>query len=303
MKASIHIILLFLFAFAGCKDHVKTTQEDFFEPNLAALFVKDIDASIDWYKEKLEFKIEKEVESYPDYGLKIAFLELDGFHLEIIEKTNSFEPAEITPNEDQYIGGVFKIGFKTDDIEGLYNRLKGLDGVELITDIGTLDDPQIPIAWPSKYFLIKDVDGNFIQFFDSRDTKGISPWLTMVTVDNLENSMAWYSQTLGFEHYQTVGDIGNRRAVLGRNNYVLELWEPSHVIKANQIAADSTVLGFSKIAFGVENLVTISLALKERNTDIVMPLEKSDFDWARQAMMVKDPDGNWTQLFEVKTNN
>jgi len=49
---------------------------------LVALVVEDIDSSLNWYKEKLNFEIEKEVEEYSDYGLKIAFLKSSDFHLE-----------------------------------------------------------------------------------------------------------------------------------------------------------------------------------------------------------------------------
>lgn len=300
MKRSIQIILFLALTNLGCKENTKTVQKDFFKPNLVKLFVEDIDSSLKWYKEKLKFEVEKEVEEYPDYGLKIAFLELNGFHLEIIEKTNSFKPSEITNKEDKYIGGIFKIGFKTNDLEYIYSQLNMLDGVEFVTGIGELPENQIPIKWPTKHFLIKDPDGNFIQFFDSGDSSQISPWLTMVTVDNLENSITWYSQTLGFKHHQTIGEKGNRRAVLERNNHVLELFEPNHVIKANEISADTTILGFKKIAFGVEDLELLSSELEKETVNIITPLEKSDFNWANKSMIVKDLDGNWTQLFEIK---
>ena len=98
----------------------------------------------------------------------------------------------------------------------------------------------------------------------------------------------------------TLGEKGNRRAILERNNYVLELFEPDEVIKITEISMDSTILGFRKMAFGVENLTSLSTEMEKQQVEIITPIEKSDFDWANQAMIVKDVDGNWTQLFEVK---
>ncbi len=292
------IILILILAILGCKEDTKAIQKDSFKPNLVALFVEDIDRTLKWYHEKLGFQIEKEVEEYPDYGLKIAFLELNDFHFEIIEKTNSFKPSEITLGKDSYLGGIFKIGFKTNDLENLYSQLEKFNDVEFVTSIGELPENQLPINWPSKYFLIKDPDGNFIQFFDSGTSKEISSWLVMVTVGNLENAISWYSEALGFRHHKTMGEKGNQRAVLERNNYVLELFEPNQVIKANQVSVDSTILGFKKIAFGVEDLATMSSTLNKRNIEIITPMEESDFEWAEKAMIVKDLEGNWTQLFE-----
>jgi len=117
----------------------------------------------------------------------------------------------------------------------------------------------------------------------------------MITVDNLENSISWYSEILGFKHHQTMGEKGNRRAVLERNNYVLELFEPNHLITANQISNDSTILGFKKIGFGLESLT----ALNQEKVEIIYPVEESDFKWAEKAMIIKDSEGNWTQLFEI----
>ena len=278
----------------GCSPNVQTTEEDTFRPSLLALFVEDIDRSIDWYTEKLHFKIEKETEEYPDYGLKIAFLELNDFHLEIIEKLDSFKKVDVAPDDDEYIGGTFKTGFTTKDLESLYNELKKHDDVTFITGIGELPERQLPTKWPSKYFLITDPDGNFLQFFDSGESELISPWLTMITVENIENSISWYSEILGFHHHETVGEKGNQRAILERNNYVLELFEPEQVIKANEISADTTILGFAKISFEIEDIT----AVDQSKVDVVSSIDESSFEWASRAMMLKDIDGNWVQLFE-----
>ena len=294
MSRTIRIIIIILITISSCKEKTKTGPKDVFRPNLISLFVEDIDSSSNWYEEKLNFEVEREIEEYPDYGLKIAFLKSNGFYLELIEKVNSFKQSEITINADRYLGGVLKIGFKTNNLEKLYKQLKKINDVEFVTDIGVLPENKIPIPWPTKYFLIKDPDGNFIQFFDLGDSKQISPWLVMMTVGSLENSILWYSEFLGFKHLKTMGEKGNQRAILERNNYVLELFEPNEVIEANQISADTTVLGFRKIAFQIKDLTHLS----KDKIEIISPIEISDFEWASKAMIVKDLEGNWIQFFE-----
>lgn len=303
MKKSMQIVLILVLANLGCLEstktvHPKTAHEDCFKPKLVALFVEDIDHSLKWYQEKLKFNVEKEVEAYPDHGLKIAFLESNGFHFEIIEKTNSFTQSEAIPSENKYIGGIFKLGFQTNALEDLYAHLKSSGSVEFVTGINDLPENEIPINWPKKYFLIKDPDGNFIQFFDSTGELPLSLWLIMVTVADLERSTSWYSENFGFKHHLTTGEKGNRRAILERNDYILELFEPAHTIPASQISPDSTILGFKKLAFGVEGIASMSSNLKAKKIEIVAPLDESDFEWAEKSMIVKDLDGNWTQLFE-----
>ena len=300
MYKSKPIIFSLIWIALGCVEQASTPPIDVFAPRLTAIFVAELDASVSWYREKLGFEIEKESEEYPDYGLKVAFLTLNGFHLEIIEKANSFKQSDILLEEDQYVGGIFKIGLKSSDLDSLFTRLKDLGGVEFLTGIGELPESQLPIEWPTQYFLIKDPDGNFIQFFDSGETMEGSPWLFMVTIENIEKGISWYSDKLGFKHLQTVGEEGNRRAVLERNNYILELFEPHKVRKANEVSADSAILGFAKLAFAVEDLTLLSANWEKDSIEIVTPIEKIDFEWAEKAMIIKDPEGNWVQLFETE---
>ena len=294
-------IILLLFIGFGCKTTQQEILNKVFQPKLVSIAVQDIDTSIEWYRQKLGFEIERDLKEYPDYGLKLAFLKLDDFHLELIEFANAYKASNFLPNADSYMGGVFKIGLVVNDIQGYYDHLKEMEGVEMVAGLGELPDNPIPIKWPSQYFLIADPDGNYIQFFDTGAKKVPSPWLFMITVDNLENAISWYTKNLGFKHHQTVGEVGNKRAILASNNYVLELFEPTNVLKTNEIPAGTTILGFKKIAFGVTKLTSWASMLDRNGVEVAMPLEASDFDWATRAMIVKDAEGNWTQLFELTT--
>lgn len=291
-------VILFLISI-GCKEISQPTKTSSFSPILLALFVEDIDTSLQWYTEKLGFEVENAIEDYPDYGLKLAFLSLNDFHLEIIEKKNSYKSSDVLRRGETYVGGVFKIGLKTNNLSHLYERLKLFEDVEFVTGIGELPENKLPIKWPTKHFLIEDPDGNYIQFFNSGEDEGIKPWLTMISVRDLESSISWYENNMNFRHFETMGEKGNRRAVMERDNYILELYEPELVFNFDE-NSDSTFLGFSKIAFGVNDLNRVDSILKNENSKIVMPIEESDFDWAEKAMIAKDSEGNWIQFFEFK---
>lgn len=298
-KSSNWIFLFLLIILMSCSQ-VESPQKDTFQTQLIAICVEDLETSLKWYAEKLDFEIEKDIEDYPDYGLKLAFMRLGELHLELIESKSSIISSTLLPNKESYIGGGFKLGLRLNDLQQKFDRLKEMPDVEFVVEIGDLPANDLPIKWPSQHFLIKDPDGNFIQFFDGGENQPATPWLFMLIVADLEKSISWYKQNLGFTHHQTVGNTGNKRAVLERNDYILELFEPLHVIKANELPADSLVRGYVKTAFAVENIYEISANFEEDSIEIIMPIEDSDFDWATKAMIVKDPEGNWTQLFEIK---
>ena len=292
------VLLLVTLVGAGLRNSTKTARENIFEPKLVALCVEDIETSVAWYTENLGFEIEKEVEEYPAYGLKLAFLAADGFHLEILEKNNSVKQSEVLKNEDHYIGGIFKIGFKSNDLDSTFHQLKSKADVDFVTDIYDLPEYQSTLPWPDRFFLIKDPDGNFIQFFDT-GTRGKSLWLIMITVDSLDESISWYGKNLGFRHIATFGDTGNKRAIVERDDLIVELYEPREVFNFDESTMGASVLGFKKLGLGVSDIISMDSVFRAEKTEIVIPIEGSDFEWAEQAMIIKDLEGNWTQLFEI----
>lgn len=128
--------------------------------------------------------------------------------------------------------------------------------------------------------------------------ENITPWLTMITVQNLNTSISWYAKNLGFKLLDTIGNEGNKRAILERNNYILELYEPKTVIKADELSPEKDVLGFKKLAFIINDISKFDAIFKKENTKIITPITDCDFDWAAKTMIINDPEGNWIQLFE-----
>lgn len=302
MSKYVKIITLFATILTvACTKQKEVVKSDTFKPVLLALIVKDIDRSIDWYSNVLDFKIEKEIKEYPEYGLKLAVLKAGDFHLELMEKADALPQNEALSDADSYVGGVSKIGLRVKNLDATYNHLQSIEGVDVVAGPGELPENSLPIPWPNKYLLLRDPDGNFIQFFDTGTSAHPTPWLFMLTVENLGKASFWYSKYMDFGQHQTFGEKGNRRAILERNGYVLELFEPQKVLKASEISPDNTILGFRKLAFGFkEDLTAFSSELEKKEIEIEVALEESDFEWAEKALIFKDLEGNRTQVFEIR---
>lgn len=300
MKIIRLLLLTFLVSQAtACEQEAPSSMPNIFQPQLMAIVVENLEQSLNWYAQVLEGTLERPIDSFPDYGLRIAFLQVGEFHLELIESKTSIQPADLLPNTDAYLGGWFKMGFMLSDIKTKYDQLKGIDALDFVTGIGELPASNLPITWPTQFFLLKDPDGNYVQFFDGGAEKEPTPWLFMNTVKDLPNAISWYTQHFGFTHQETVGDPGNRRAILSHDNFVLELFEPTTVV-TNAIPGDSMTIGFTKLAFGLNTFDTLTANLHRDNIPIVYGPEASDSPWASQYIILKDVEGNWVQLFDIK---
>lgn len=136
------------------------------EPYLIALSVRDVDQAVGWYQDHLGFERYKSMD-LPDYGMRIAFLEHNGFKLELIEKQNSLPLKERLPDlEDEiFVHGYKKLAFCVQDVEALAARLKAA-GVKFLFDVSEDEtDPERRVKW----CMVTDPDGNWIQFFQKLD--------------------------------------------------------------------------------------------------------------------------------------
>lgn len=130
------------------------------KPHTIGIVVQDIEKSTKWYEEVLELKLYKEM-SFPEYdSLKINFLKGKEFQLELLEKKTSFSISKYVPGyslNDKPLLGFSKLAFTVPNIEQLYERLKKKDVKEVL---GITEDKE----FNSRYFIIKDLDGNILQF-------------------------------------------------------------------------------------------------------------------------------------------
>ncbi len=125
-----------------------------------AIVVSDIDKSINWYNNILEFSLlnKREVESI---GLKQANLNRGNVHLEIIQLESAIEPKEVISEFGQKskLIGLFKVGFSIPDFNLFISRLSKID---TNASGNVVNDPNSN----ERMIIIRDPDGNRIQIFE-----------------------------------------------------------------------------------------------------------------------------------------
>ncbi len=122
----------------------------------------NLDVSRKWYEEKLGFRLTKKQEA-PQHRLRIAFLELNGFTLELIEFQDSVSSATVRNSvpelrDRDHLQGFVKLGFRIKDVDALASSLQK-KGVRLRME--PVDDRE----FHDRFLLVEDPDGNTIQFF------------------------------------------------------------------------------------------------------------------------------------------
>lgn len=131
-------------------------------PYWVALSVPNAEATANWYSENLAFTVTRRM-SLPEHGLRIVFLEANGFHLELIESQDIVSFAAIRERLPQAksrdrVQGYVKLGFMLEDVDALAAALKK-KGIALRME--PTDDP----AFGVRFFLVEDNAGNLLQFF------------------------------------------------------------------------------------------------------------------------------------------
>lgn len=119
------------------------------------IIVKDMDKSIEFYCNVVGLKL-KDSFLHPNGVTKLAFL---GFNqegeseVELIQRSDGDFPAE---------GKVHHVAFSVEDIEAEFERIRGIDYVNVRDkEITTLPNG-------SRYFFFHGPDGELIEFFQSK---------------------------------------------------------------------------------------------------------------------------------------
>lgn len=130
-----------------------------YEPYFPAIVVNDLGISVAWYKSLFGLKVKTESADITS-GYKVAILESENMMIELMELRGSLPREQLLAGkpEGTQIQGLFKIGFKVPNVDACLKRLSQLH-------------IEVPQVWEDKTskkrnFLIKDPDGNLIQFFD-----------------------------------------------------------------------------------------------------------------------------------------
>jgi hypothetical protein len=129
------------------------------QPYFVAVIVRDLDASILWYESLFRLSVARR-ESVPDRRIRMAILESSNLLIELIEDKSALVRTQLLEKspEGTNIQGHFKVGFKVHNMDAFLKRLKVLK-----IDVGRVYSDS---ASKKRNFLMKDPDGNLIQFFE-----------------------------------------------------------------------------------------------------------------------------------------
>jgi catechol 2,3-dioxygenase-like lactoylglutathione lyase family enzyme len=154
-------MLLFVVAFAATPSAAPLAEA---RGAFFALSVPDADAAAGWYQEKLGLEV---IMRPPESnGTQVLILAGGGLMIELIEQRGATSLKQLAPQvqHDTMVHGVFKAGVIVDNWDGLVAGLKAR-GVPIA--IG----PFPASAEQRANLIIRDGDGNYIQFIDSRPAR------------------------------------------------------------------------------------------------------------------------------------
>lgn len=150
------LTLLLFFILNGLMGNAQNPFE--FKPSGSAVVVSDITKSVQWYQSVFGLREKTRMEDAGNY--KVVILEESNIMIELLELKGSVVRSSVLSAKPQgtEIQGHSKIFFTVTDIDQCLAHLKKLN----------INVPQVWTDQTTKKrnFIIKDPDGNMIQFFD-----------------------------------------------------------------------------------------------------------------------------------------
>lgn len=279
------------------------------KPYLISLIVENREVSIDWYMQILDFEEDTTVHFLDSGNLTIDFLKLGNFRLEIISNALATQvDRSKLPNEYANVHGLIKIGFVTADLEKI--KTQALEKkAEVI--VGPADLPALKSgqSWPNQFFLLKDPDGNYVQFFKGNEEfnkkyelKGefkLAPFLAMYSVKNFDQSLKWFQEQVGFEFVEGVGEPGNQRGILFLDNFVVEIGsftDDRSLDELGMYEESNDIVRLNKLGFKTNRIDEKYKSAKANN--LTIPFEEMNPGSTDPYFIIKDPEGNCIQFFK-----
>jgi catechol 2,3-dioxygenase-like lactoylglutathione lyase family enzyme len=127
-----------------------------------------------------------------------------------------------------------------------------------------------------------------------------------ISVADLEQSLEWYKEHLGFKLIQRRDFPENQMftVILGGVGFQLELIQKTASKPITQFLDDPSqptlLQGFKKVVIKVQEVPTLYAALKQNGVNFVYPdLQVTPGIWGKW-FMIEDPDGNIFQFIDAR---
>lgn len=139
----------------------------------------------------------------------------------------------------------------------------------------------------------------------SQTNRSMRPSLVAIQVDNLDNSIAWYKDYLGFsvlERKEFKG-YGMSISILALRDFKLELVDNEKVLNKNSVLKEygaEHMTGFAKVTFTIDNIDSLYETLKSKRASFAITLRDSNINPKEEFFIVLDCDNNWIQFVGSK---
>ncbi|WP_420319063.1 VOC family protein [Ekhidna sp.] len=140
----------------------------------------------------------------------------------------------------------------------------------------------------------------FVCFYLLSQAQELKPYFSAIIVEDLESSVSWYSDNLGFKLINETDlyqDRGFKQANLSNSTTSLELIQLKNAINPNELIEPKQRLrGFFKIGYFVSDFDSLVKSLQQSEVEFHGSVVKDAN--GKKMLIIKDPDGNKIQLFE-----
>ena len=132
------------------------------KPLHIGISIRNMEEAIQWYQKVLGFR-ELWCKDFPELKSKIAFLEKDGFQIELFEPDESIAipPERLMPKSDIQTQGTKHVAFSTGDIVNLFEHFKKHE-VDIV--FGPIESPPKDAI----FGFIRDPSGVLIEFIEKK---------------------------------------------------------------------------------------------------------------------------------------
>ncbi len=128
-----------------------------FHPQLLAISVKNLDASVKWYTDVFGFN-ETQNYVFSEDRMRLSFMEKNGFELELIEIADTPSFSAPNPENPATRRGFVKFAFYSNEIDALY-------GSAVKAEVQVQSSLRNSNRTGGRFFILLDPDGNWVQVF------------------------------------------------------------------------------------------------------------------------------------------